>query len=133
MKSVTNTMCFDLAPINPNVNNIYYDIDSYKSAILNYISNLNNDVYSNYDNSVIRKVNTNKLEYIKIGKLININFATHSVDITLDDCYKFIKPEEYYIGFKFEATEEKDENKKLFFIEKVIYATIIPKIDIDEK
>lgn len=120
MKYMTNTICFDLAPINPNVNNIYYDIISYKKAIYKYIESGDKGIYTSY--------NDNKKE---LGTIIDYNYDKHKITAIIQpDCVNFINSNEYYVGFKFNVSLLNKE-KRLYYINRIEYAVIISKYDLD--
>ena len=97
MQNLIKTDLFDLAPINPNVNNIYYDYESYKNAIINYISSEFNVVYSNYDNDTYYndtyykdKFNLDEsFTHVKIGNLIDINFSNNTAKVDINNLFYF--------------------------------------------
>lgn len=122
MQNLIKTDLFELAPINPNVNKIHYNVDSYKKAIEKYFKFGNGDIYTSYDDN--RKL---------VGKLVGYDSDLHCVYVNLNEDHKnFIKPNEYYIGFAMEAEKVYHRHNKTFVkINEILYAVIINKQDID--
>ena len=71
-------MIFSLAPINPNVNGIYYEKNSYKKSIKRYLkSKSENILYSNYTNAT-QSHNARSAE--PIGIIKNIDLENRQID-----------------------------------------------------
>lgn len=125
MQNLIKTDLFELAPINPNVNNIYYDFDSYNKAIEKYFKFGNGDIYTSHDDN-------QKL----VGKIVGYDSDLHCVYVNLnEDCKNFIKPNKYYIGFAMRAEKIENTNINIVRVDDIDYAVIIVKENIlmDEK
>lgn len=118
---------FKLAPINPNVNNKYYDKISYEKALLDFLNNENVVVYDKYDNDTKYYQGGNQ---VVIGKIINRDLDKRELTLELDESLQFITSEEYVIGFKLLTNGMYyDENihDNRYIIQCIDYAVIINK------
>ena len=109
---------FKMAPINPNINGKYYDINSYKLAINNYMNNLNIEQRILYSGIID---NNNQ---VNVGKIININLENKEIEVELNSQLKFINQDSFVIGGHLTGNETM---KDLFTIDKVNYFHLIPK------
>ena len=128
MKKNANTVMFNLAPRNPNVNGIYYDKESYNKALSKFLS-VNQPLYDRYDNDT----NYYKSDsHNTIGVISNyiIDDDDGIIEVRLDERLKFITNKDYVIGFKLitKGNPFTDENgHKRYIIDKILYATLINK------
>lgn len=119
------TYIFDMVPINPNVNGIYYDMNSYEEAIKEY-SKSEMHLYDRYDNDT--KYYSSDSHFI-IGKIESIDFKSRKIKVLLHECMQFIKPENYVIGFKLSTNNSYVKNAEIQYykINSILYSCIIHK------
>ena len=118
---------FKMAPINPNVNENYYDEESHKQALLNYVNSKNPVVFNKYDN---KTANYDAGINFIIGHINDIDLESNCITIEIDDQLHFITPTDYVIGFKLNTNGKYYDSKINAFryvIDNVMYATIINK------
>lgn len=111
----------NLAPINSNINGIYYTIDTYESALISFINNNLNaiPIHDGYTNNYISA----------FIKQINIKDKTAIIQYNDVDCsYLSESSNDYIIGFKLEAKKSKIN---IYDIVSVDYAVLIPKDNLD--
>ena len=119
---------FELAPRNPNINNLYYEKNSYNKALQEFFS-VNRPLYDRYDNDTVHYKSDSHWVIGTIIDYINDD-DEYLVEVKIDEQFKFINSEEYVIGFKLMTKGnpiiDKDGIKR-YVIDKVLYATLINK------
>lgn len=117
---------FDMAPINPNVNGIFYNLNTYKEAIEKYSKN-KMPLYDRYDNDTKHYTSNS---HLIIGEIKSIDLESKKVKVLLDECVQFITPKDYVIGFKL-LTNNKQHlehvNALCYDIDSILYACVINK------
>lgn len=117
---------FDMAPINPNVNGIYYNMNTYEEAIKKYSKN-KMPLYDRYDNNTEHYMSDS---HLIIGEINSIDLESRKITVLLDECMQFVTPNDYVIGFKLlthknQTLEQIDT--KYYNIDSIMYACIINK------
>lgn len=116
---------FDMAPINPNVNGIYYNVNTYEDAIKQYSKN-EMLLYDRYDNDTDDYQSDG---HFIIGKIKSIDLESRKINVLLDERLQFITPRDYVIGFKLLTSNQQNlEDVDTYYnIDSILYACIINK------
>ena len=121
---------FSMAPFNPNVNGIFYEINSHKNVLNKAMANSTGfKVYDMYKSAgdareigIITNISTTMINDKGTPKivsgLVDIKFTTPH--------YKKYNSDEYVCGFAFEGNPDKN-NKNMFILTNAEYAVIIHK------
>lgn len=117
-------MIFELAPINPNVNDIYYEETSYINAMTKFFKD-SKPLFDKYDNDT---ENYESNSHCIIGEVLSTDLDDRICEAKINDLMNFITPNNYIIGFKLIAKDIIfNSGKKEYVIDKVLYATLIEK------
>lgn len=117
---------FDMAPINPNVNDIYYNMNTYEEAVKKYSKN-EMPLYDRYDNDTN---NYQSNSHFIIGKIKSIDLESRKITVLLHECMQFITPKDYVIGFKLSTNNKQyleHVNAHCYDIDSILYACVINK------
>lgn len=121
---------FSMAPFNPNVNGIFYEINSHRNVLNKAMSNSTGfkvyDMYKSAGNAteigIITNISTTMINDNGTPKivsgLVDIKFTTPQ--------YKKYNYDEYVCGFAFEGNGDKN-TKDLFILTNAEYAVLIHK------
>lgn len=121
-----NLKIFDLPPINPNVNNIYYDPGSYLDAVEKFKEHIPVPVYFGYIDPSIENIQ---------GMLLYLDINARKVGIVpKSEKMEFLDPDKHWVGFALhwvgsaldDAKIEKEPNRT-YTMSSILYATIIDK------